>query len=86
MYIGGLRMGFGWTVALNNLDNVSTNVPTKSALYDGISEYKCCGTCNELKPLCEFSSNKKRSDGYDFRCRSCKREYYKFRKTINAST
>lgn len=37
---------------------------------------KRCSTCGETKPLAEFQKNKKRPDGLQERCKTCRRVHY----------
>jgi len=36
---------------------------------------KLCSTCNEIKPIGEYSKNKTRKDGYQHRCKKCISEH-----------
>lgn len=38
---------------------------------------KQCAKCKETKPLTEFNKNKKTKDGFQFRCKLCRNEYYR---------
>ena len=42
-----------------------------------MSLMKECITCKETKELTEFSKNKNRKDGLQYRCKSCNKEYNK---------
>lgn len=43
-----------------------------------VTEMKKCSTCNEMKPLAEYSVVKRRGKPYTLaRCRACKRAYQK---------
>ena len=37
---------------------------------------KRCSTCGETKPLAEFHKNKRRPDGLQERCKTCRRAHY----------
>lgn len=36
---------------------------------------KKCNICNECKPVTEFSKNKSKADGYQYRCKTCVKQW-----------
>lgn len=44
---------------------------------DKSSDTKQCSKCKVEKPISEFSKNKRKVDGLEMYCKSCRNEYYK---------
>lgn len=40
-----------------------------------MGESKICTKCKQEKPIVEFCKNKRQKDGYDYRCKACRKEY-----------
>jgi DNA-binding protein Fis len=40
------------------------------------SFFKYCPSCNQTKPITEFSKNRTKKDGYQTSCKSCKKNLY----------
>ena len=41
-----------------------------------------CTNCNIVKPITEFGQNKRKLDGYDIHCKSCRKQYYQEHKNL----
>lgn len=39
-------------------------------------EVKICSKCKEEKEICEFNKDKTRKDGFENKCKECKKKYY----------
>lgn len=55
----------------------------KVKMKDGKCE---CYTCKELKPMCEFSKDSRRQNGYSTLCKTCDSDRYYARKSKSVVT
>lgn len=53
----------------NNIDKIECEGKTPS------DETKECGSCKIIKPIYDFSINKRKRDGRSYFCKECKNEY-----------
>jgi len=46
-------------------------------------ETKICSKCKEEKEICEFNKDKTRKDGFENKCKECKKKYYEVNLLLN---
>ena len=70
----------------NRVDNLEIKTKSERSLthydYKYVNDsptHKQCRTCNELKPISEYTAQKEARDGLVSQCRACIRAYYKLR-------
>ena len=54
-----------------------------SAVLNFVQVTKICNRCKEAKPLAMFTKNKSSSDGLQYKCRACDKDYQKKRRADN---